>query len=390
MKICFVNPTKGQRPIYVVAKQLADRGHTCTVLQPSGGGQRYPAWDNVQIINLPCRYVPEARYTLPPLRLEYQILRGLIQEQGYDLIHVQDYSYLTALPPIWIKERLSVPITLVNNALPGIDWQYGKWPFDQVARLYTYTLGRFILCSYDRLFFLSKLTAQQAQKLLGSNIPPWKVIPIGVDSRLFHRVRDSTKRGELGIQDSEKVILFVGRLVVVKRVELVIELTEKLLARGIAVRTIIIGGGELGNRPTEDWYHQLAQPLGQAVIFTGPKRQDELREYYSIADVVVLPSRSESFGNVLIEAGACEVPCVASDVGGVSGILQHGKTGYVFPPNDFDAFVNFVDTLLRDDKQAQKMGRQARERVTALFNWEKIVDRYEQVFRELVGRQNDK
>ncbi len=384
MKICFVNPTRLQRPIYVVAKHLADRGHTVTVLQPEGMIQRYPSWENVPLISLPCRYVPEARYALPSMRLEFQILEELIRKQGYELVHVQDYQNLTALPPIWIRKRCHIPITLVNNALVGVDWQYGKWFFDQVARIYTLTLGRQILHSYDRLFFLYEGLAQQAQTFLKDGIPSWEVIPIGVDPHLFYPMRGSTLRRKLGITDSENVILFVGRLSAVKRIEWVIELTSRLLSQRLPVRTIIVGGGQLGNLATEVHLRRLAGALDQAVLFVGPKGQSDLREYYAIADVVVLPSLSEGLPNVLLEASACAVPCVASDVGGVVDIIRHGETGYVFPPDNFEALVSYVETILNDQALARRMGQQSCEQVLTRFNWERITDRYEQVFRELV------
>ena len=386
MKICFVNPTRLQRPIYVVAKRLADRGHTVTVLQPEGMIQRYPSWENVSVISLPCRYVPEARYTLPSLGQEYRILEQLVREQKYDLIHVQDYQNLTALPPVWIKRRLGVPITLVNNALVGVDWHYGKLLFDQIARLYTYTVGRLILRAYDRLFFLYRRLAFQTAKLLGCRIPPWEVVPIGVDTACFYHVPDSGLHKQLQIPDAAKVILFVGRLSAVKRVEWVIDLTRRLHANGRQVQTIIVGGGKLGNLATENYLRRLAEPLGPAVLFTGPVSQSDLRQYYSIAHVVVLPSLSEGLPNVLLEAGACRTPCVASDVGGVAEIIQQGETGYFFPPAEFDAFVNRVETILNDPLRIGQMGVKAQESVLSHFEWDKIVDRYELAFQHVVGR----
>jgi glycosyltransferase involved in cell wall biosynthesis len=384
MKICFVNPTRLQREIYVIAHRLAERGHTVTVLQPSGAIQKYPAWKNVGVLPIPCHYVPEARYALPALIHEYRLLAYFVRAQQYDLVHVQDYQYLTALPPVWVRKQYGTPITLVNNALVGVDWHYGKWPFDQVAAVYTHTLGRFLHHAYNRIIFLTRYLEQQTRRCFGPTLPPSEVIPFGVDFSCFYRVEQATKRQELGIAPYEKVILFVGRFVGWKRVELVIELTRQLRTKGLPVRAIIIGGGKWGNRATEERYHALARPLGSAVVFTGPKQQDELRDYLSMADVLVLPSLSETFGNVLLEAGACKLACVASEVGGVPEVIAHGETGYLFPPHDVATLVSCVEELLRNTQQAQKMGEQAYQRVKALFDWERIVDRYERLFDEVI------
>lgn len=385
MKLCFINPTRLQREIYVIAHRLAQRGHTVTMLQPTGAIQKYPAWKNVGVVPIPCYYVPEARYALPALIREYRLLAHFVQAEQYDLIHVQDYQYLTALPPIWIRRRYGTPITLVNNALVGVDWQYGRWPFDQVATMYTQTLGRMIHHSYQRLIFLTRYLEQQTRQCFGNRLPPADVIPFGVDCSCFYRVDATRKRQELGLAAHEKVIVFIGRFVGWKRVELVIALTHQLRQKGMPVRAIIIGGGRWGNRATEERYHRLARPLGSSVIFTGPQPQEALREYLSLADVLVLPSLSETFGNVLLEAGACGVPCVACAVGGVPEVIAHGETGYLFAPDDSEAFFASVEGLLRDEQQAQKMGQQAYARVRALFDWDRIVERYEALFQEVIA-----
>jgi len=356
------------------------------MLQPSPCWQRYPEWDNVTIIDLPCRYMPEIRYAVPSLRQEYQILANLVQESKCDVILAMDYFTLPSLPPVWIRRRLGVPITLVNNALVGITWKYGRWYIDCLTKLYSQTLGRYVLSSYDRLFFLYHDLAKNARDFLGKSMPPWEVAPVGVDLACYHRVHNSGKRHELGIAESDKVVLFVGRLAVVKRVDLIIEMTRRLTGKGLAVRTVIVGGGVLGNPATEERYRQLAQPLGSSVIFTGPKLPEEVRDYYSIADVVVQASMSEGLGSfAVLEAAACGVPSVASDVGGTREAVEHGVTGYVFDADDLDAMCNYVEILLNDPGQARAMGRQAQEKITTLFDWENIADQYEQAFQELIG-----
>jgi L-malate glycosyltransferase len=384
MKLCFVNPTRLQREIYVIAHRLAERGHRVTILQPTGAIQKYPAWRNVGVIPLPCHYVPEARYALPDLVREYRLLEHFVRNEHYDIIHVQDYQYVTALPPIWVRRRYGTPITLVNNALVGVDWRYGRWPFDQVATMYTRTVGRMIHQSYQRLIVLTRYLEQQTRQCYGTRLPPTEVIPFGVDVSCFYRVDAARKRQELGLAAHEKVIVFIGRFVGWKRVELVIELTRRLQQAGLPTRAIIIGGGRWGNPATEARYHRLARSSGSAVIFTGPQPQEALREYLSLADVLVLPSLSETFGNVLLEAGACQVPCVASAVGGVPEVIAHGETGYLFPPDDTEAFFAYVEELLRDEQKARTMGQRAYERVTALFDWEQIVNRYERLFQEVI------
>ena len=377
MKICFVNPTKGQRPLYMVAKKLADRGHTATILQPIGGGQRYPAWDNVQIIYLPCRYVPEVRFTVPPFRQQYELMARLVAEEGFDLIHAYDYHYLTALPPILVKKRLGVPITLTSNALVGISWFYGKYLIDQAARVYAHTVGRFILRSYDRLIFIHNALPHQLDSFLPSH-PPTYVIPNGIDFERFNTLNRGKRRG-LGIGENEKVLLFVGRLVVVKKFELILEVTRQLAGKGLPVKLVVVGDGSL-----REHYERLAALLGDKVIFVGKVPATAVKDYYAIADALVLSSRSEGLPAVVMEAAACGVPSVVSNVGGLAELVRHGETGFLYEPDDIDSFTHYTESLLTNPEMAVAMGKRARDHIWQNFNWDLIADQYEALFEQAI------
>jgi glycosyltransferase involved in cell wall biosynthesis len=381
MKICFVNPTKGQRPVYMVAQKLANRGHTCTVLKPLGGEQRYPLGKNVQVITIPCRYIPRINYTIPSFRFLYETMLRLVEEEGYDLIHAYDYQYLTSLVPIVLKKRMGIPITLTSNALLGFSYLYGQFPIDPLVRLYTCTMGRLVMRSYDRLVFIYHKLAEEVKNLLPHH-PPISVINNGVDTDIFSASDgpNSKRRIELGIHEDERVLLVAGRLIPVKRIGVAIRLAEQLVSEGRKIRLLVVGDG-----PMLKNCQKIAAPLGEKVIFAGWIPSVNLKDYFAVANVHLLPSLSEGLPAIVMEAAACGVPSVVSNVGGTAEIVRHGETGFLCEPDDFDSFVRYTDYLLTNSEVAITMGKRARDYIRQNFDWERIADRYEQMFQELVG-----
>jgi glycosyltransferase involved in cell wall biosynthesis len=205
-------------------------------------------------------------------------------------------------------------------------------------------------------------------------------IPNGVDLETFRLIPDLHEmRTKLSIEENDKVLLFIGRLAQVKRVEIIIALTKLLLKDGFNIKTIIVGDG-----PCRDYYEKLAEPIRSNVIFTGWLHRKQTFKYYHIADVFVLPSLSEGLPTVLLEASAAGKPSVASNVNGISDIVVHGETGYLVERLDINSYVQHVKTLLTDDDLARRMGARAAEYVKENFNWDVILDKYEKLYREIL------
>jgi glycosyltransferase involved in cell wall biosynthesis len=105
----------------------------------------------------------------------------------------------------------------------------------------------------------------------------------------------------------------------------------------------------------------------------------------SVADLFLLPSIQESFGLAALEAMACQVPVVASRVGGLPEVIEHGVTGFLHPPDHLAAMAASAVAILGDPKRHQEMGQAARRDVVARFCSNNIVPQYETLYRELVG-----
>jgi len=372
--------------VYELAKRLAaKKNHTVTILQPS---RRYrlakkrsskSIHGDIETIYFPSFFLRNISYNVPLFHKEIEILCKLLSELKCEIIHACDYEYLTSIAPIFAKRRYRIPIIITSDSLPGYSWFYGNATVDTVAKLYTYSIGKWILNSYDRVIFLYRKASEEAEKF---GVSPRRVltIPNGVDFENFGPRPDVGKlRAELSIKQDDRVLLFVGRLATVKRVEILIALTKSLLEERFRVKTVIVGDG-----PNREYYEKLSRSMNNNVIFTGRVPRNQIYKYYLMADVFVLPSFSEGLPSVLLEASAAGKPSVASNVNGVSDIIVHGETGYLVERSDINSYSHYVKLLLTDENLLKRVGKKAGEYVKDNFNWDVITEKYEQVYQQVV------
>jgi UDP-glucose:(heptosyl)LPS alpha-1,3-glucosyltransferase len=179
-------------------------------------------------------------------------------------------------------------------------------------------------------------------------------------------------------------LLFVGRIARVRRIELLIQAAEKLT---FPFHLTIVGGEEKTSGVTRSGYLKelkgLVQKLNlnRKVSFTGKKTQEELKTYYTMADIFVYPSKYENFGQPLLEAGAHGLPLVATPVGVAREIIIDGKTGYL-TSDDPKAISDHIH-LLQDGNLRQQMGTQIKNLIRKNFDWENIMNQYLDLYNTL-------
>jgi D-inositol-3-phosphate glycosyltransferase len=191
------------------------------------------------------------------------------------------------------------------------------------------------------------------------------LIPPGVDHATFRPDdREAAKRA-LGLE-GKKVMLFVGRLQPLKAADIAIEALGHLVRWGRLglddVRLLIVGGssGKSGSGESERLAEMVAGlGLSEAVQFVPAQPHHRLPAYYQAADVCLVPSYTESFGLVALEAQASGVPVVGSAVGGLKAIVRHGQTGYLVSPGASESFAERAWMVLADGRLSESMGRLA-------------------------------
>lgn len=240
----------------------------------------------------------------------------------------------------------------------------------------------------DLLVASTEDESQDLVDLYGANPDRVFVVPPGVDLSMFQPIDRDEARRKIGFGPG-RLLLFVGRLERLKGVDVAINALALLRdRRHDDVRLLILGeDSKEGDESEKERLKALAAGAGvrDRVDFLGSVAHHELPYFYSAADVTVMPSYSESFGLVALEAQACGRPVVASDVSGLRSMVRDDVSGYLVGNHDAAAYAERIGRLLDDPELAAQMG--ARGRLLAQrFSWSRTADRLELLFERLADR----
>ncbi|HYL08118.1 MAG TPA: glycosyltransferase [Candidatus Udaeobacter sp.] len=239
-------------------------------------------------------------------------------------------------------------------------------------------------------------TADEALELVdGYHARPDRVavVPAGVDLTMFQALDREEARRKIGYEKG-RLLLFVGRLERLKGAEVAIRALALLRDRQHDdVRLIILGedarnASQRGSEESErDRLSAIAASAGVSdrVDFLGSVAHHELPFFYSAADVLVMPSYSESFGLVALEAQACGLPVVGSGVSGLRSVVRDEVTGYLIESHDPAAYAERIGRVLADSELARQMGRRG-HLLAQRFSWTRTADRLLQLFDGIVDR----
>lgn len=249
------------------------------------------------------------------------------------------------------------------------------------TRLYR-SLERRLARRTDRLTGVSQQTIDDLVRLGIAPREKFTLIPLGLDLEPFASLEDAAGAGvraELGVRDGEVLLAFVGRIVPIKRLDLLLAAFARAHTAGPPIRLAVVGDGE--SRPD---YERLAGLLGvgSAVSFLGYRR--DLPQIAAAADTAVLSSDNEGTGVWLIEAAAAGRPAIATDVGGTSEVIT-AKTGIVVPPDDEVALAAAISRLAGDPELRRRMGARAREHVLRRYSVERLLSEIDALYTELLA-----
>jgi D-inositol-3-phosphate glycosyltransferase len=236
-------------------------------------------------------------------------------------------------------------------------------------------------------------TPDEAQELIdGYGADPQRVtvVPPGVDLATFQPMDRAGARSEIGY-GSGRLLLFVGRLERLKGVEIAIRALGLLRdRRHDDVRLLILGeDSHEGEESEKERLKAIASEVGvrDRVDFVGSVAHHELPYFYAAADVCVMPSYSESFGLVALEAQACACPVVASGVSGLRSVVRDEVSGYLIDEHDPAAYAERIGRLLENSELAEQMGRRGRL-LAQRFSWTRTADRLEELFEQVAERDH--
>jgi N-acetyl-alpha-D-glucosaminyl L-malate synthase BshA len=193
--------------------------------------------------------------------------------------------------------------------------------------------------------------------------------------------RNAELRKEYAPQ-GERILVHLSNFRPVKRLSDVVEIFDRV-HKQVPSKLLLIGDGP--DRSVAEWL-AVQKGIHEDVLFLG--KQDQIEEKLAAADIMLMPSELESFGLAALEAMACEVVPIATRVGGVPEVIEHGISGYLADVGDVDTMAGYALELLGDASKLEIMGQQARAQAKSRFCASKIVPQYEEFYRRVLERSS--
>jgi N-acetyl-alpha-D-glucosaminyl L-malate synthase BshA len=206
-----------------------------------------------------------------------------------------------------------------------------------------------------------------------------RVIPNFLDCGLHHRIEAEDLRARLA-PAGQAVVMHISNYRPVKRIPAVVEVFARI-RREVPSTLVLVGSG-----PELAGGLALARELGVADDVKAVGDQGDVRRFLSAADLFLLPSATESFGLAALEAMACEVPVIASRVGGLPEVVEDGVSGYLCDADDLDGMAAHAVALLSDPDLHQRIGEGGRQVVRGRYCSDRVVPEYEGFYEEVIGR----
>ncbi|MGB5758119.1 MAG: glycosyltransferase [Acidimicrobiales bacterium] len=301
-----------------------------------------------------------------------------MEEFQPDVIHAN--YWLSGVAGRLLKQRFQLPLLTTFHTLARVKAESGEPEPESRARAEAEVMA----CA-DAVLANATAEAEQLIEYYDADPTRIEIVPPGVDHALFSPGNQAGARWALETND-DPLLVFIGRIQPLKGVDIAVEALARV--RRSDARLWIVGGASgKGGGAEVDRIRSLIDDLGltERVRFIPPQPHHLLSTYYRAADICLVPSRSESFGLVALEAAACGVPTVASAVGGLLTLVDHGHSGYLVEGRDPDDYAAWIDTILGDPVLARRLSVSAAARART-YTWSTSASRLRRLYEDLASR----
>ncbi|MCK5628306.1 glycosyltransferase family 4 protein [Candidatus Bathyarchaeota archaeon] len=294
-----------------------------------------------------------------------------------DVIHAHDWLVATA--GIGLKHVFRKPLVVTMHSTEvgrrdGIHSANEKMIHETEAWL-TYEAWRVICCSDYMISHVKWAFGIPDDKLA--------MVPNGVNTQVYEKLQ---RRNLVAFRrkfalPQERIVLYVGRLVYEKGVQILINAVPKVLEKA-DTKFVIVGSGYM-----KEQLSKIVKNMGleHKVLFTGFVDEESLAKLQICADASVVPSLFEPFGIVALEAMAAKSPVVVSDTGGLSEIVDHNLTGVKVYPNNAESLAWGITKILLDEKFRKQIRRKAYKKIREKYNWDKIAQQTKTMYEAVLG-----
>jgi len=366
-----------------LAFHLGNKGVQTTIYTSSSlsqeGKQRTESFEKINETFSIKRFDTQLKFR--EYRISLKLIPQLMKDaKNIDIIH--SHALRSYQEDVGSLVALSKRKPLIINPHGGINinWDYS----DKIPKMiYDKTIG----------FLKQKLIKPHYIAVAKSEIPIIKkygiksdyihFVPHGVNTKIFRPVESEDLKKKYFLENSD-ILLYVGRIAKGKGVDKLIKILNLVIKKNNRVKLIIVGG-DSGHLPIVNSLIEKYQ-LTKYVIFTGFISKQDLPKYYSLADIVIYPSRQEIFGLVITEAGACGKPVIGSDILGPSEIIINGKTGFTSDFKDFQELSELILNLLDDKTKLIRIGKNALENIRNKYSWEKTAETYKIIYKKILNK----
>jgi glycosyltransferase involved in cell wall biosynthesis len=351
-----------------IVQGLQARGHVIWLVRPRQPGAdvalENSSYQELLVRGLPIPFYRQLRLGLPAKR---ELLR-LWTRQRPDIVHIATEGPL-GWSALQVARKLKLPIST--------DFRTNFHAYSQ-----HYGIGwlRGAILAYMKKFHnaahatMVPTTALEGE-LAGSGFKRLSVVPRGIDTGLFSPAqRQPQLRSSWGAAEQDRVMIYVGRLAVEKNLGAVIDCYRALKLQHPDIKLVLVGDGPMRNE---------LQQKHPDILFAGFRVGQDLAQHYASADIFMFASKTETFGNVTIEAMASGLAVVAFRHAAAGELIQSGVNGMLADPADKRGFSAAAQMLLNDREQMRAMGQQACMTANAL-GWPKVVEKTEAIFQKIL------
>ncbi|CAI9391435.1 N-acetyl-alpha-D-glucosaminyl L-malate synthase BshA [Niallia sp. Sow4_A1] len=358
-----------------LGKMLAERGHEIHFISSSIPFRLNKMYPNIYYHQVEVNQYAVFQYPPYDLALSSKMAE-VINREELDLLHVH-YAIPHAVCAILAKQMSNRDVKIVTT-LHGTDITVLGYDPSLATGI------RFGIEKSDLVTAVSNSLIAQTHEVIEPNK---EIVPVYnfIDERVYRKVDASHLKKELAISMNEKVIIHVSNFRGVKRVTDVVK-AFKRISDQIPSRLLLVGDGPEMSKVTK-LVDELQ--LREKVLFLG--KQENLEELYSLSDLMLLLSEKESFGLVALEAMACGVPVIGTNVGGIPEVIVPNETGFICELGDVEDIAKHSVNLLSDSKKHARFSKNSLSRVRDYFRADIIVDQYVEIYKSILetGGTND-